>query len=332
MVYLSPKLLLLLLIILPLNLLHTLASKHKHWVEAMNSEFSSLLQQKTWSLVPLPPSKNVVGCRWVFKIKRNSDGSLARYKERLVAKGYLQQYSLDYEETFSPVVKPTAVRIILALAVQFGWSLRQLDVSNAFLHGVLQEEVYMSQPPSYRDPSRPNHVCLLHKAIYGLKQAPRAWFYSFITQLFHLGFHASMADSKLFILIDSSCVVYLLLYVDDIIITGSNSSIVSDIIQQRSATFALKDLGPLSYFLGLQFEYTSTGIFVHQSKYAQDLLIKFKMLDCKPCSNPCSSSHHLIPADSPLLSDPTAYRSMVGALQHMTFTRPGLSYAVQQAC
>ena len=228
---------------------YSVASKHKHWVEAMNSEFSSLLQQKTWSLVPLPPSKNVVGCKWVFKIKRNSDGSLARYKERLVAKGYLQQYSLDYEETFSPVVKPTAVRIILALAVQFGWSLRQLDVSNAFLHGVLQEEVYMSQPPSYRDPSRPNHVCLLHKAIYGLKQAPRAWFYSFITQLFHLGFHASMADSNLFILIESSCVVYLLLYVDDIIITGSNSSVVSDIIQQRSATFALKDLGPLSYFL-----------------------------------------------------------------------------------
>ena len=126
--------------------------------------------------------------------------------------------------------------------------------------------------------------------------------------------------------------VYLLLYVDDIIITGSNSSIVSDIIQQLSATFALKDLGPLSYFLGLQFEYTPTGIFDHQSKYAKDLLIKFNMLDCKPCSNPCCSSHHLVPANSPLLTYPTAYRSLVGALQYITFTRPDLSYAIQQAC
>ena len=118
----------------------------------------------------------------------------------MVAKGYLQQYGLDYEETFSPVVKPTSVRTILALTIQFGWSLRQLDVSNAFLRGVLQEKVYMTQPPGYRDPSRPTHVYLLHKAIYGLKQAPRAWFDSFTTQLFHLGFHASGANSNLFIL------------------------------------------------------------------------------------------------------------------------------------
>ena len=120
----------------------------------------------------------------MYKVKRNSDGSIARFKARFVAKGYLQQYGLDYAETFSPVVKPTIVRIILALAIQFGWSLRQLDVSNAFLYGVLQEEVYMSQPSGYQDHSKNYHVCLLLKAIYGLKQAPRAWFDSFTTQLF----------------------------------------------------------------------------------------------------------------------------------------------------
>ena len=159
-------------------------------------------------MVPLTSGKNVVGCKWVFKIKKNSDGSLARYKAGLVAKGYLQQYGLDYEETFSPVVKSTTVKIILALAVQFGWSLRQLDVSNAFLHGVLQEEVYMVQPPGHKDHSMPNHVCLLHKAIYGLKQVPRAWFDSFTTQLFHLWFHASGVDSNLFILIHSTKAEY----------------------------------------------------------------------------------------------------------------------------
>ena len=122
----------------------TIASKHPQWVTAMDAEFQSLKKQATWSLVPLPPHKNIVTCKWVYKLKRHSDGSIARYKARLVARGYLQQYGMDYDETFSPVVKPAIVRILLALAVQFGWELRQLDVSNAFLHGVLKEEVYMA--------------------------------------------------------------------------------------------------------------------------------------------------------------------------------------------
>lgn len=140
--------------------------------------------------------------------------------------------------------------------------------------------------------------------------------------MFHLGFHAFGVDSNLFILIHSFCVVYLLLYVDDIIITGSPSfltgnspSFFSGIIKQPSATFSLKDLGPLSYFLGLQFEYTLASIFVHQSNYAQDLLIKFKMLDYKSCPNPRSSNHHLVLANSLVFSDPTVYRCMVGVFQ-----------------
>lgn len=173
---------------------------------------------------------------------------------------------------------------------------------------------------------------LLHKAIYGLKEAPRAWFDSFTTQLFHLGFHASCADSNLFILIHSTHVVYLLLNVDDIIITGNHASFVAEIIKLLGATFALKDLGPLSYFLGLQIEYTPTSLFVQESKYAKGLLSKFYMLDCKPCSNPCASNHHHVPFSSPLLPDPTSYKSLVGVLQYLTFTRPDLSYAVQQTC
>ena len=163
----------------------TIASKHPQWVATMDAEFQSL---QTWSLVPLPPHKNVVTCKWVYKLKRHSDGSIARYKARLVARGYLQQYGLDYDETFSPVVKPTTVRLLLALAVQNGWELKQLDVSNAFLHGVLKEEVFMAQPQEYVDPAFPKHVCFLHKALYGLKQAPRAWFERFTSKLLHVGF------------------------------------------------------------------------------------------------------------------------------------------------
>ena len=155
------------------------ASQFSQWQDAMLSEFQALQRQETWTLVPPSSEQNLVGCRWVYKLKRNSDGSIARYKARLVAKGYHQQPGMDFDETFSPVVKPATVRLILSLAAQQQWSLHQLDVSNAFLHGLLEETVYMEQPPGFVDSSYPHHVCKLQKALYGLKQAPRAWFERF---------------------------------------------------------------------------------------------------------------------------------------------------------
>ncbi|KAM1781960.1 hypothetical protein ACFX11_040472 [Malus domestica] len=159
------------------------ALKSSVWFQAMQEEINALHGQGTWSLVPLPVHKNLVGCKWVFKIKRHSDGSIARHKARLVAKGFSQEPGIDYNDTFSPVVKPTTVRIVLALTAHFKWSLRQLDVKNAFLHGILQEEVYMAQPLGFEDPSNPFLVCKLHKSLYGLKQAPRAWNDHFTTFL-----------------------------------------------------------------------------------------------------------------------------------------------------
>ena len=145
----------------------------------MSEEYNASLAQQTWTLVPLPADKPVIGCKWVFKVKKNADGSLARYKARLVAKGFHQTEGLDYFETFSPVVKQPTIRLVLTLALHFNWSFRQLDVSNAFLHGTLDEEVYMTQPQGFVDNSIPNHVCQLHKALYSLKQSPRAWFSAF---------------------------------------------------------------------------------------------------------------------------------------------------------
>nr|XP_008343016.1 uncharacterized protein LOC103405779 [Malus domestica] len=150
------------------------ASTNVNWQRAMQEEFDALKGQATWKLVPSPTHRAVVGSKWVYKLKKNPDGSISRYKARLVAQGYNQEHGLDYFETFSPVVRHSTIRLIISLAAQFQWELRQLDVKNAFLHGELDEEVYMKQPQGFVDSTYPEYVCKLVKSLYGLKQAPRA--------------------------------------------------------------------------------------------------------------------------------------------------------------
>jgi hypothetical protein len=142
----------------------------------MDNEFGALLKNQTWHLVPPKSRVNVIDYKWVYKIKRKSDGSIDRYKTWLVAKGFKQRYGIDYDDTFSPVVKATTIQVVLSITVSKGWSLRQLDAQNVFLHSVLEEEVYMKQPPGYEDKQYPDYVYHLKKAIYGLKQAPCAWY------------------------------------------------------------------------------------------------------------------------------------------------------------
>jgi histone deacetylase 1/2 len=192
------------------------------WVMAMNNEHTALLKNKTWHLVPPPKGKNIIGCKWVYKIKRKADGSIDQYKAQLVAKGYKQRYGIDYEDTFSPVVKAATIRLILSIVVSKGWSLRQLDVQNAFLHGVLEEEVYMHQPPGYKDSKHPSYVCKLDKAIYGLKQAPCAWYARLCNKLVQLGFTPSKGDTSLFYYNKGGHIMFVLVYVDDIIVASSS--------------------------------------------------------------------------------------------------------------
>lgn len=221
------------------------------WKQAMALQHQALLTNGTWELVPLSPTQNVVGCKWVFRTKYNPDGTIQKHKARLVALGFHQRPGFDYNETFSPVIKPANVRLILSLAVMNGWSLRQLDINDAFLQGTLSENVYMAQPPGFVDRENPDYVCRLRKAIYGLKQAPRAWYNELRTYLLSIGFRNSVSDTSLF-LRNGTNPIYVLVYVDDIIVTGSCSTLISEFISALSNRFSLKDLGQLSYFLGVE--------------------------------------------------------------------------------
>jgi hypothetical protein len=168
----------------------------------------------------LPEGKKAIGCKWVYKVKHNSDGSISRYKVRLVAKGYAHTHGIDYEETFAPVAKMATVRAVIAVAASRGWVLHQMDVKNAFLHGELQEEVYLDQPPGYEDMSHPNHVCRLRKALYGLKQAPGAWHDKIAECLVTIGFRMSDADHSLYVRKSDEGIMVITIYVDDLIVGG----------------------------------------------------------------------------------------------------------------
>ncbi|RVW78567.1 Retrovirus-related Pol polyprotein from transposon RE1 [Vitis vinifera] len=205
------------------------------------------------------------------------------------------------------------VRLVLSLAVSQGWSLRQLDVNNAFLQGTLTEDVFMSQPPGFIDRDHPHHVCKLRKAIYGLKQAPRAWYHELRQFLLQFGFINSIADTSLFIFNNHGTILYLLVYVDDIIITGNNVEAAQTFIQQLSQRFSLKDLGPLTYFLGVEVTSHTNGLFLSQRKYIADLLNRTHMTKAKLAPTPLATSPILTLQSGTPLSDPTEYRTVVVA-------------------
>ncbi|KAJ0617795.1 putative RNA-directed DNA polymerase [Helianthus annuus] len=304
------------------------AQGKKNWEEAMEVEMRALMKNNTWEKCILPKGKKTVGCRWVYSIKYKPDGSIGRYKARLVAKGYTQTYGIDYSETFSPVAKMDTIRVLFSVAANKDWPLHQFDVTNAFLHGDLTEEVYMEAPPGFSGGFKDGEVCRLKKSLYGLKQSPRAWFGKFTLAMKEYGYHQSNADHTLFLKRRNGLVTCLIIYVDDMIITGDDVEEIAQLKRNLFSKFEMKDLGNLKYFLGIEVLRSKRGIFICQKKYVLDLLAETGLIDCKPADTPMVVNHNLHMELDGKLADRERYQRLVGKLIYLSHTRPDIAYAV----
>ncbi|RVW60135.1 Retrovirus-related Pol polyprotein from transposon TNT 1-94 [Vitis vinifera] len=252
----------------------TEALNHPGWKNAMLEEIYAVEDNHTWKLVDLPQGKKVVGCKWVFAVKVNPDGSVARLKARLVARGYAQTYGVDYSDTFSPVAKLNSVRLFISIAASQQWMIHQLDIKNAFLHGDIEEEVYLEQPPGF-----------VAQGSMGSKEI----------QAF--GMNKSEKDHSVFYKKSAVGIILLVVYVDDIVITGNDHAGISDLKTFMHSKFHTKDLGELKYFLGIEVSRSKKGMFLSQRKYVLDLLKETDNIEAKPCTTPMVPNVQLMPDD-----------------------------------
>ena len=307
------------------------------WQKAIQEEISSLEENKTWEVINqnnVDKNTCVVGSRWVFTIKRNSKGEIERYKARLVAKGYTQQLGINYFENYSPVARMDTMRLMICIAVQDNLIIEQMDVNTAFLYGELKENIILKLPEGFNNDTK---YCKLKKSIYGLKQASRTWNQNFDKFIKEKGFNNTEADPCLYIYNKESSKIYLLIYVDDIILfTNSRSEMemIKTILKNR---YKMKELGLLEWYLGIKVKQERSIIKLNQIIYIQNLLKKFKMEDCKPVNTPMEGNQKLSKelttksSEEIKIMENIPYRSAVGALNYLsTCTRPDISYAVSE--
>eukprot|EP00253_Pinus_taeda_P030510 PITA_30510 len=289
------------------------------WVDAMVEEYDSIVRNSAWEIVPRPEGKSVVGSRWIYKVKQVADRSVEKYKARFVARGFSQIEGVDYEKTFAPVARYSSIQMILALSVQMGWHIHQMDVKTAFLNGVIEGEVYIEQPDGFEIFSSESHVCRLKRALYGLKQAPRAWYTQIDNYFTGLRFSKSEADPNLYQIVVEGKLLIIVLYVDDLILTGDELLILS-CKEDLARDFEMKDLGLLHYFLGLEIWQHSDGLFVSQGKYAWEILEKFNMHGSNPVDTPLPGGWRKEDATSAEVVDATIYRQLEDEVKLCGFT------------
>ena len=294
----------------------------------MLEELESLVGHNTYTLEELPHGYKAIPTKWVFTKKRSADGSVVRYKARLVAQGFRQLEGLDYEETFAPTSKYTSLRAVIAVAAANNLELHHLDYMTAFLNGTLEETIYVAPAPGFSD-GNPSLAYRLHKALYGLKQASRAWYTTLNAALLELGYTPSVADPGLYTSADG--LVVLLVYVDDVLVAAPTSADMERAKLELIGAFPARDLGPASLFLGMAIsrDRTAKTIKLSQPRHAADLLSKFNMTDANPCDTPSSAATKLTAAGTPLDTKACPYAALIGSLNYVACcTRPDISQAV----
>ncbi|CAA7059133.1 unnamed protein product [Microthlaspi erraticum] len=323
----------------PESFMEALEDEHKDkWFGAMGEEMDSFEENHTFDLVKLPKGKKALLNKWVYRIKHEDTSLLPRYRARLVVKGYGQKKGVDFDEIFSPVVKMSSIRVVLGLAASLDLEVEQMDVKAAFLHGDLEEEIYMVQPEGFVKKGKEDLVCRLKKSLYGLKQAPRQWYKKFKSVMGEHGYKETTSDHCVFVQVfgDDDFII-LLLYVDDMLIVGRNVSRIQELKKHLSQSFAMKDLGPAKQILGMRIVRDRGERLIHlsQEKYIEKVLRRFHMDKSKVVSTPLAAHFRLSSQQSPsteLEKQDMArvpYASAVGSLMYaMVCTRPDLAHAV----
>ncbi|WJX72495.1 hypothetical protein P8452_56374 [Trifolium repens] len=298
------------------------------WIVAMQDELNQFQRNDVWDLVPRPTHKNIIGTKWVFRNKLNEQGEVVRKKARLVAQGYSQQEGIDFTETFAPVARLEAIRLLLSYAVNNGITLYQMDVKSAFLNGVISEKVYVKQPPCFEDLKNPEYVYLLKKSLYGLKQAPRTWYERLSNFLLENGFQKGQVDNTLFRKTTKKDILIIQIYVDDIIFGSTNASLCKNFSKLMQDEFEMSMMGELKFFLGIQINQGEDGTYIHQSKYTKELLKKFNLEECKIMTTPMHPTSSLRNDEIGSKVDQKLYRGMIGSLLYLTASRPDILYNV----
>ena len=301
------------------------------WKEAVRSEMDSIMSNGTWEVVDRPYGCQPIGCKWIFKKKLRPDGTIERYKARLVAKGYTQKEGEDFFDTYSPVARLTTIRTLIAVAASYGLIIHQMDVKTAFLNGELEEEIYMDQPEGFIADGQENKVCRLLKSLYGLKQAPKQWHERFDNTLTSNGFSVNEADTCVYYRYGGGEAVMLCLYVDDILIFGSNLNVIEEVKKLLSSNFEMKDLGEANVILNIKLiREGDGGVTLLQSHYVEKVLSRFGFSDCDPAPTPYDPSV-LLRKNRRIARDQLTYSQIIGSLMYLaSATRPDISYAVSK--